>query len=35
MAAPGHPNWDFRGMIDDARIYDRPLLPEEIAELAR
>ena len=35
MAAPGHPNWDFHGKIDDARIYDRPLLPEEIAELAR
>ena len=35
MAAPGHPNWDFLGKIDDARIYDRPLLPEEIAELAR
>jgi hypothetical protein len=25
----------FGGLIDDVRIYDRPLLPEEIAELAK
>lgn len=35
LAPGGHVNWDFRGRLDDARVYDRPLRPEEIAELAR
>lgn len=35
LAATGHPNFNFQGRIDDARIYDRALLPEEVAELAK
>lgn len=35
FAAPGHPNFDFLGRIDEPRIYDRPLLAAEIAELAK
>ena len=33
LAAPGHPNFDFQGHIDDARIYDEVLTGSQIAAL--
>jgi hypothetical protein len=33
LAAPGHPNFDFQGHIDDARIYDEVLTASQIAAL--
>ena len=31
----GSPSRDFDGIIDDVRVYDRPLSPEEVRQLAR